>query len=258
MNYMNLLQRYFFFLFSGICFFPVQGAVPDTNENASVTLSKEVDTEQFFTDADAFFKMFVHDGAVNYKLLHTDRKSLDTLTGMIAGITLDNSSADTKLAFYLNAYNILVIGQIVDHYPIKSPLDVAGFFDKKKFLIAGSYLTLNELENTKLRPDARVHFSLVCGAEGCPRLQNTAFTPAKVQSQLEENARRAINDPVFIRINEKNKKAEYSQIFDWYKDDFIRSKGSVILFINSYRSVKIPLDYSFSVYTYNWSLNADE
>ncbi|WP_348647892.1 DUF547 domain-containing protein [Arenibacter sp. F20364] len=36
-------------------------------------------------------------------------------------------------AFWINTYNLLVIKGIVDHYPVKSPLDVPSFFYKSTY-----------------------------------------------------------------------------------------------------------------------------
>ena len=59
---------------------------------------------------------------------------------------LSSASAESKKAFYINAYNLIVIYQVSKFYPLKSPLDKSGFFDKVKHQVAGEALTLNALE----------------------------------------------------------------------------------------------------------------
>ncbi|MEM6360586.1 MAG: DUF547 domain-containing protein, partial [Bacteroidota bacterium] len=48
-----------------------------------------------------------------------------------------------KNAFFVNAYNLIVIYQVAKFYPLKSPLDRSGFFDRVKHTVAGESITLN-------------------------------------------------------------------------------------------------------------------
>ena len=168
-----------------------------------------------------------------------------------------NDEKTTK-AFFINAYNILMIHAIVEKYPVKSPMDIAGVFDKTKYAIAGTMLTLNDIENKMIRAkynDARIHFVLVCGANGCPPITDFAYTPEKLDQQLDQQTKLAINNPNFIKVNVKSKKVELSQIFEWYKEDFIMDKSSYIDFINKFRTEPIPSNFKVAFYTYDWSLN---
>jgi hypothetical protein len=45
-----------------------------------------------------------------------------------------------------------------------------------------------------------------------------------------------------------------SRIFDWYKDGFVASGGTVG-FINKYRNETVPPDAKISFQDYNWNLN---
>lgn len=231
-------------------------AINFTNEdtNGYAVSENVVDLSEFFTLSNTFIGTYVAGGKVDYQAIKTNRNQLDALTTMIQQADLAEASKDTKTAFYINAYNLLVIQNVVDHMPITSPLDVKGFFDAIKFSIAGETLTLNEIENKKLRPDPRVHFVLVCAAKGCPKMLNEAYMPDKVQAQLNAQTKKALNDPDFIRIDPANKKVFISQIFDWYKDDFLKSNASIREYVNRYRS-EIPADYVMDFYTYNWELN---
>lgn len=210
----------------------------------------------FFATADAFFKKNVSNGKVHYDAIKANPAGLNALVKMTESYKLAGKDSKTKKAFYLNAYNIMVIKGVLDHYPIKGPLTVTGFFDKKKHTIAGTPMTLNHLENNIIRPtykDARIHFALVCGANGCPKIGNFAFTPAKVEAQLTSQAKKAMNDPYFIRV--KGNKVQYSELFNWYKKDFTNEAASIVAYINKYRSQKIPADAKTGIYTYDWNLN---
>jgi hypothetical protein len=212
----------------------------------------------FFSKSDAFFKKNVSSGGVDYAGIKAAPAELDELVGMVGSYNASSADKNTKKAFYLNAYNILVIKNVVNHYPIAKPLDVPGFFDAKKFKIAGSSLTLSDIENKVVRPtfkDARVHFALVCAAKSCPPIAAYAFMPSKVNAQLEAITKKALNRKSFIKVNAEDKTVQLSQILDWYKEDFLAEAGSLLEYVNKYRTEKIPDSYKQSFYTYNWALN---
>jgi hypothetical protein len=210
----------------------------------------------FFSKSDAFFKANVKNGRVNYKSLKDDPSALNELLEMAKFISVSKDNAAEYQAFWINGYNLLVIGEIVKNYPTKSPLDIPGFFDNNKNEIGGIHITLNDIENTLLRKnfskEARFHFVLVCGGLGCPPIIDEAYTPSKLDAQLEQQTKLAINDPKFIQLN-KNK-VKISQIFEWYKGDF-EHDGKVIDFINKYKSEKLPEKAKVSYYLYDWTLN---
>jgi hypothetical protein len=213
-------------------------------------------TANFFTKADSFFKTYVSNGRVNYKNIKKDPSSLNTLLDMAAAIKVTTGNPKTYQAFYINAYNLAVIKGIVNKYPVKSPLDIKGFFDKKIYTLGGKKTTLNDLENKILRKkfpkEARFHFVLVCAGLGCPPIIASAYKPSILEKQLQRQTVKALNDPNFIKV--KGKKVQLSQIFEWYKGDFTHD-GSEIDYVNKYRKEKIAAKAKISYYPYNWNLN---
>ncbi len=215
--------------------------------------------ESFFTKADAFFKANVSSsGGVYYASVKADPTALNSLVDDIASYRFSSQSNNTNKAFLINAYNILVIKNVVDHYPITKPLDVPGFFDQKKFDVGGMSLTLSDIENKKIRPvykDARTHFVLVCAAKSCPSIANYAFMPSKLETQLSVRTQEAMDNRSFIKVNDENRTVRISQIFEWYADDFKAEARNFVTYINKYRSTPIPENYKLSFYTYDWALN---
>ncbi len=213
-------------------------------------------TADFFAKADSFFKTHVTNGRVNYKNIKKDPALLNELLDIASGISVSKSKPKTYQAFYINAYNLAVIKGIVTKYPVKSPTSIKGFFDKKTYTLGGKNTTLNDLENKILRKnfpnEARFHFVLVCAGLGCPPIISAAYKPSSLESQLQRQAVKALNNPSFIKV--KGKKVQLSQIFEWYKGDFTRN-GSEIDYVNKFRKEKIPTDAKISYYPYNWSLN---
>jgi len=202
---------------------------------------------------DHFYKKYVHSGMVDYSLIKLNTTELDSLVEVL-GIYKPGNAQDKK-AFLINAYNIFTIKQLIESYPVKSPQAINGFFDNRIFNVLGEKLSLNEIENKKLREidkDPRLHFVLVCGALGCPPIINDAYTPENLEEQLTAQTKLALNNNEFLKI--KGHTVFLSEIFNWYEDDFAQQQ-KVIEFINQYREVIIPGDYALDYYPYDWRIN---
>lgn len=213
------------------------------------------DLNSFFEQIDQFLKANVQEGKVRYKELKESPLVLNTLVEQIAQLSLTETTANEKKAFYINAYNMLVIKTVVDNYPTKAPTDIAGFFDRIKYDIAGQKYTLNNLERKELLQsykDGRLHFVLVCAAVSCPAITDFAYRPNKLEEQLEQQTKSAMDDPNFIQVHEFSERVEISEIFKWYVNDF---KPNIRTFINQYKTEKLPEAYNIGYYNYNWSLN---
>ncbi len=215
---------------------------------------KVVDT--FFKNTDTFLKTHVGNNGVNYTAVKNDA-SLDVLIKTIAEVDLSNVDAVNTEAFYINAYNLLVINAATKGYPLASVQDISGFFDSKKHTVSGEQMTLNSLEKDKLLKvykDPRFHFVLVCGALGCPPITNFAYVPSKLEAQLETQTRKALNDADFVQTSNEEE-VKLSQIFEWYPGDFGGNKKTAIEYINGYRENKIPAKVKIGFYPYDWTLN---
>ncbi|MEO1518527.1 MAG: DUF547 domain-containing protein [Bacteroidota bacterium] len=216
--------------------------------------AQEASKPDFFQDAEAFFQAHVQSGWVDYQAIQQSPAALEQLVDQISAYSLDGLEANHRKAFLINAYNVLVIHAVVRRYPIRSPKEVPGFFEQLLFEVAGQEMTLNALEKEQLlkaHPDARLHLALICGARGCPPMAAFAYRPEQLDQQLEQQSRRAINHPLFIRLEDG--KAKISSIFSWYESDF-KTEGGVRDFINRYRTETLP-EGKFGFYTYDWQLN---
>ena len=94
---------------------------------------------------------------------------------------------DQKKAFWLNAYNALVLQTVVNNYPIQGDgADVSGEqhqadswrVREDHARVAGKSVTLDQIENTVLAEfnDPRVYLALGRGAVGSGRLRSEAFS----------------------------------------------------------------------------------
>lgn len=217
--------------------------------------------DYFFSKSDLFFKMYVDDGLVDYNAVLRNKTQLDSLVNKIESIDLEGVDNNSKKAFLINSYNILVVKNVVENLPLSSPTDVDGFFKGIKHKVAGKKVTLDEIENKLIRPvykDARVHFVLVCGGKGCPPIIDEAYLPSKLDQQLNRQAKQALNNSTFIKVDASNNKVEISEIFKWYPKDFKTEKTPTFIdFLNQYREEKIPVDFKVGFYPYDWSLNGN-
>ncbi len=210
---------------------------------------------------DALLHDHVHAGRVDYAALKADPRLTDTVTSIAATDPATITDRSARLAFWLNAYNALTLKLVVDHYPVASIRDIAGGkpWDQPVIKLAdGRTLTLNQIENDIVRPEfkePRVHFALVCAAISCPPLRSEAFTAAKLDDQLDDQAR------VFLRDSSRNfydpaaKTLKLSSIFQWFAADFGGSDAAVIAFVMPYLPKAPKADAKIGYLDYDWSLN---
>jgi len=141
----------------------------------------------------------------------------------------DLTSTDAKLAFYINAYNILAIQIILDGQSPSSWWGRRKFFKQQKFNLLGEQISLEAIEHERIivLGEPRIHFAIVCASISCPRLSSRAYRAKQLNVQLHEAAKQFINDPTRNRFDPERGNAFLSKIFEWYADDFIAAGGSL-------------------------------
>ncbi len=220
-------------------------------------------------------KAHVKEGLVDYARF--DRSDLDKYLKSVANGEVDQMDPKEQLAFYINAYNAILIKQVLTVYDSvkdnpKGVLSIPKFFKQKNYSVAGQKISLNHLENKIIRPqfkEPRIHFALVCGALGCPILFSEAHTKNNLETLLNKGASQYLHSKAGLQIDDAKKTIRISEIFKWYKDDFgekdtkakkTYAKGEftgVRTFISGYRKdVKDKiLKYEIRFIPYNWRLN---
>jgi hypothetical protein len=131
-----------------------------------------------------------------------------------------------RMAFLINAYNAYTVEKILARYPdLRSIWDFGKFFGNpfrdEFFSLLGRKMSLDGIEHEILRKhykDPRVHYAVNCASIGCPMLREEAYVAARLEAQLEEQARRFLSDRTRNRWHDG--RLEVSKIFDWYKEDF--------------------------------------
>src|SRR3954452_2921928 len=94
---------------------------------------------------DQLLDLYVRDGLVYYRALKSDRRALDAYLATLERTSLDGWSRDEQVAFWLNAYDALVLGTVIDRYPIagtskeypaKSIRQIPGAFERAVHRVA--------------------------------------------------------------------------------------------------------------------------
>ncbi len=169
------------------------------------------------------------------------------------------ANREEKLAFYINAYNILALKMVLDHWPVDSIKDVGNLLSpvwkKAAGVIGGQEVSLDAIENEVLRPmgEPRIHFAIVCASVSCPDLRTEPYSADKLDAQLDDQAGLFLNNAK-KGLNDDGKVIHVSKIFDWFENDF-KAVGGIEAFIHQHRSglsksaIKADIEY-------DWSLNS--
>jgi len=199
---------------------------------------------------------------VDYRAIRTD-PLWPRVVDLIQGYPLERlASREERLSFYINAYNILAIKMVVDHWPLESIKDAGGLFTPVWKVavgrLEGREVTLDEIEHRILRPmgEPRIHLAIVCASMSCPDLRAEPFTSVRLDGQLDEQSRRFLNNPAKgLRVEDGV--IRVSKIFDWFEDDFSKV-GGVDSFLRRYRADLPPeLPWRADI-PYDWRLNSTE
>lgn len=169
-------------------------------------------------------------GGVNYAGLKKEMAALKDFIAQLEAASPENKpewfpNEDERKRYYLTAYNAYILFYAVSAYPDRHGLwSRLGLFKNKDIILGGRKLTLNSLEHNIIRKeflDPRIHFALNCGARSCPPLKAGVIPPNATENELEQAARRFINDPANVRFDESNLMLYLSKIFDWFEGDFL-------------------------------------
>jgi len=196
-------------------------------------------------------------GFVDYAGLAAARAPLDRYVAWLATTSPDSAPAlfpapQDRLAYWLNAYNALVIRGVLER-GIDTPsvwgdgLFGIGFFTARSWTLGGSRISLKKLEDDVVRGrfhDPRVHAALNCASVGCPRLPQRAFEGATLDAELDAAMRTFVGETRNCTVDRGRGVVVLSKIFDWFGDDFVdyeRAQGTpaptVVDYVNRYRSL---------------------
>jgi len=195
--------------------------------NAGTARAQEFDHSPW----DHVLKKYVTEtGRVDYAALKADPEDLDRFVAEIAARSPESDPAafptrESQLAYWINAYNALVMKAVIQNWPTKSVRNLGklySFFWARKFLAGGKEYTLNNIEDIlrKKLAEPRIHFAIVCASNSCPRLQREAYTPENTERLLDEAARFYVNEPRNLKVDVAHNRLTLPNILGHYHVDF--------------------------------------
>lgn len=195
-----------------------------------------------------------------------DSAALDDYLARLGKVAVSGLAKGRQFAYWINLYNALTVRLVLDNYPVASILDIGGGlftsgpWRRKIFAVEGVRMSLDDIEHRILRPiwrDPRIHYALNCAAAGCPDLMERPFTQADMEEMLNAAARRFINHPRGVRIEED--RLAVSSLFVWYREDFGGGDEDVISHLRAHARPELANALSrlhtIDSHGYDWSLN---
>lgn len=194
-----------------------------------------------------------------------DAAALQTLRQQLGRVNVNALNRKQQLAYWINVYNINSVATIVENYPVESIRDIStdpiirlNVFKKERVPFGNALLSLDEVENKKIREgfkDARIHFAINCAAKSCPSIRTEAFAGAKLDAQLDDQARRFLASHVRFERDGDELTIHTTKIMDWFGDDFDSWAGGRIAFMKKYINVPAAKEYDVEYDDYDWALN---
>src|SRR5215210_1193008 len=212
---------------------------------------------------------------MSYKALKAnDKATLDRLRQQMAMVDPNGLAPKDRLAYWINLYNISVVGIVVDNYPVDSIRDIStnpiirlNVFKKDSVPTKNGNISLDTIENEKIREafkDPRIHFAINCAAKSCPPIRPEPYVGARLDQQLDDQVRTFFKSP-HNALFEKDKRGvviHVTKIMDWFADDFEKWGGGRLAFLRKYlgpdrgRTIdpakgNVTLEFN----DYSWDLN---
>jgi hypothetical protein len=212
---------------------------------------------------DAVLRAHVADGVVDYPGIAADARFVNYLDKLYRVDAHALPTRAERLAFWINAYNAFAIKGILDGYSPRTLLGRYRYFIARKYDVGGERINLYDIEQKILIPEfnePRIHFAIVCASASCPKLRSQAYTADQLETQLAQSAHEFINDPTRNRFDHQNKRAQLSEIFKWFEQDFAANAGSLSQYVGIYLDADLASDtagtpYKIEFLEYDWSLN---
>ena len=208
------------------------------------------------------------DGRVDYQGLKQNATKLDSYIEAVANAPFDAMGRNEKLALLINGYNAFTLRLILDHYPLKSIMDIPSGqrWDAVRWQIGSMKLSLNQLEHEQIRPkfkEPRIHFALVCAAIGCPPLHNEAYTAERLEKQLEAQTQYVHSHDRWFQFDPRTDRVRLTSLYNWYGGDFKQVAGSVLDFAARHspelkRASEAGSNPKLEWLPYDWALNSKE
>lgn len=227
-------------------------------------------------------------GQVDYARLRSSPTfdDMKRTSGLLQRIDPEEMKDDaTRIAFWLNLYNVLSIHGILALGIRESVMEIPSFFGVVGYRVGTFVLTLDEIENGILRRNAphpatganpfdeddprlalcpsrvdpRIHAALVCASTSCPPL--AFYEASKLDAQLELATLNYIASDV--EVDDAHHTVRVPIIFRYYQSDFGGLEGVRLFILEHARDAQrdaleaaFGAEYDLDYHRYDWSLNS--
>ena len=196
---------------------------------------------------DLILDTYVRDGYVYYRALKIERRRIDEYVRQLAFADVDKRTRAEQMAFWLNAYDALVLQTVIDGYPAprrsneypqRSIRQTPGAFERLTHRVAGLTLTLDQIEQTILPKfaDPRLYFALGRGSVGGGRLRSESFAADAIDKQLAEVAGECVTRGECIQVDPATNRLMASAIFSWHEKEFVAAYADKVAPLYATRS----------------------
>mgnify|MGYP000008055026 FL=1 len=206
----------------------------------------------------------------NYKKVSSnDKQTLEKYLKNLQAKDPRSYNKAVQKAYWINLYNALTVQLILKNYPVESITKLGnklfsfGPWDDETAKVAGSALSLNDIEHKILRPifkDPRIHYAVNCASYSCPNLSGIAYTATNTEQLLDRGAHEYINHQRAVKVNDND--LLLSSIYDWYLIDFGDSSVSLLKHLKQYAEDNLKQKLiTFEIkdgdidHHYDWQLN---
>jgi hypothetical protein len=214
---------------------------------------------------------------VRYAAWASNASDVDALNAYVTSLERDRPSRmtrDQQLAHWINLYNAVTLQIVLENYPVRSirdirsqtldPRGLIGPWRTPRVTVEGRRLTLDQIENSILRPEfnePRIHYAINCASIGCPNLAARAWRAETMDADLTAAARTYINHGRGVSIDSQGR-IRVSTIYRWFAADFGGDAESVLTHLRRFASPELQTRLAhattISNYNYDWALNGTD
>lgn len=212
-------------------------------------------------------------GLVNYTALKASTEDTASLEQYLGILSTANPSVtakrESKLAFWINAYNAVTLRGMLREYPTTSirnhTAKLLGYniWHDYQLVVGGKAYSLDQMEHKILRKmnEPRIHFAIVCASIGCPRLLNEAYVPDKLNQQLELNAKDFFSRSQNFRHDSASQRFYLSSLLSWFGEDFGSNQAAQLKTISKWlpsaaaKDAALKNSIRLKFLDYDWNIN---
>lgn len=187
---------------------------------------------------DRILDTYVRDGYVYYTALKAERASLDRYVASldVAPDRVAQMHETDRRAFWVNAYNALVLRTVINAYPIRGKAEgypassiaqIPGGVDRVRHRVAGQVMTLDDIEKTVIAGfgDGRLVFALGRGTIGSGRLRSEAYAGDRLEAQLAEAVKEFVQRRTNFNLDRQNGTLTVTPLFSWREPQLVGTFG---------------------------------